>query len=97
MEGVRGRNCSKRIYRGFTEFDLLTKFVEQLISETLKISRSNNFRRQEDNIRTYLSKTGWEDVDWIQLAEDRDRWQDRVNTVLNLPVHKSPGISCQAE
>jgi len=29
---------------------------------------------------------GWEGVDWIHLAEDRDRWLALVNTVMNLRV-----------
>jgi hypothetical protein len=34
----------------------------------------------------YLRKIGWESVDWIQLAQDRDRWRALVNTVMNLRV-----------
>jgi hypothetical protein len=33
-----------------------------------------------------LREIGWESVDWIQLAQDRDRWRDHVNTVMNLRV-----------
>jgi hypothetical protein len=33
-----------------------------------------------------LREIGWESVDWIQLAQDRDRWQAFVNTVMNLRV-----------
>jgi len=40
--------------------------------------------RWEDNIRMDLSKIGWEYVDWMHLAEDRDQWQAFVNTVMNL-------------
>jgi hypothetical protein len=29
---------------------------------------------------------GWEDVDWIHLAQDRDQWWALVNTVMNLQV-----------
>jgi hypothetical protein len=32
----------------------------------------------------YLLELGWGDVDWIGLAQDRDRWRDFVNSVLNL-------------
>jgi hypothetical protein len=32
-------------------------------------------RRWEDNIRMDLRETGWEDVDWIHLAQDRDQWE----------------------
>jgi hypothetical protein len=28
-----------------------------------------------DNIRTNLGELGWGDVDWIGLAQDRDRWE----------------------
>jgi hypothetical protein len=43
-------------------------------------------RRWEDGIRIDLRETGWGIVDWIQLAQDRDRWRDVVNTVMNLRV-----------
>jgi hypothetical protein len=33
-----------------------------------------------------LREIGWGNVDWIQLAEDRDRWWAVVNTVVNLRV-----------
>jgi hypothetical protein len=38
----------------------------------------------EDNIRMDLRKTGWEVVEWIHLAQDRDQWRAVVNTVINL-------------
>jgi hypothetical protein len=43
-------------------------------------------RRQLDNIRMDLGEVGWGDVDWIGLAQDRDRWRALVNSVLNLWV-----------
>jgi hypothetical protein len=33
-----------------------------------------------------LREIGWGSVDWIQLAQDRDRWLALVNTVMNLRV-----------
>jgi hypothetical protein len=39
-----------------------------------------------DNIRMDLAKVGWGDVDWIGLAQDRDKWRALVNSVLNLRV-----------
>jgi hypothetical protein len=43
-------------------------------------------RRSLDNIRMDLVEVGWADVDWIGLAQDRNRWRDLVNSVLNLRV-----------
>jgi hypothetical protein len=37
-------------------------------------------------IRMDLAEVGWGDVDWIDLAQDRDRWRALVNSVLNLWV-----------
>jgi hypothetical protein len=47
--------------------------------------------RWEDNIRMDLKKTGREGVDWIHLAQDRDRWRAVVNTVMNLWVLEKTG------
>jgi hypothetical protein len=43
-------------------------------------------RRWEDGIRTDLRDFGWGSVEWIQLAQDRDRWRALVNTVMNLRI-----------
>jgi hypothetical protein len=43
-------------------------------------------RRRLDNIRTDLVEVGWGDVEWIRLAQDRERWRALVNSVLNLRV-----------
>jgi hypothetical protein len=40
----------------------------------------------EDNIRLGLREIGWEGVDWIHLAQDRDQWCDILNTLINLQV-----------
>jgi hypothetical protein len=40
-------------------------------------------RRWEDNIKMDLWEIGFEDVDWIHLALDRNRWWALVNTVMN--------------
>jgi hypothetical protein len=42
--------------------------------------------RWVDNIRMDLGEVGWSDVDWIVLAQDRNRWRALVNSVLNLRV-----------
>jgi hypothetical protein len=33
-----------------------------------------------------LGEVGWNGVDWIDLAQDRDRWRAYVNAVMNLRV-----------
>jgi hypothetical protein len=43
-------------------------------------------RRWVDNIRMDLEEVGWGDVDWIGLAQDKNRWRAVVNSVLNLRV-----------
>jgi hypothetical protein len=43
-------------------------------------------RRWVDNIRMDLGEGRWSDVDWIGLAQDRNRWRALVNSVLNLRV-----------
>jgi hypothetical protein len=39
-----------------------------------------------DNIKMDLLEIGWGGVDWIGLAQDRDKWRDFVNAVMNLRV-----------
>jgi hypothetical protein len=43
-------------------------------------------RRWVDNIRMDVGELGWSDVDWIGLAQGRNRWRALVNSVLNLRV-----------
>jgi hypothetical protein len=42
--------------------------------------------RWEDNFRMDLQEVGWEGMDWIVMAQDRDRWRVLVNVVMNLRV-----------
>jgi len=43
-------------------------------------------RRWEDNIKMDLREVGCGGMDWIELAEDRDKWRALVNAVMNLRV-----------
>jgi hypothetical protein len=42
--------------------------------------------RWVDNIKMDLGGIGWDDVDWIGLAEDEDQWRALVSAVMNLRI-----------
>jgi len=48
-------------------------------------------RRWYDNIKMDLQEEGCAGIDWIDLAQDRDRWWAFVNTVMNLQVPQNAG------
>jgi len=45
-----------------------------------------SLRRWEDNIKRDLQEVGCWSMNWIELAQDRDRWRALVNTVMKLRV-----------
>jgi hypothetical protein len=48
-------------------------------------------RKWVDNIKIGLLEIGWGGVDWIGLAQDRDKWRAPVNAVMNF----SGSIKCR--
>ena len=50
-------------------------------------------RRWEDNIKMDLQEVAGGCGDWMELAQDRDRWRALVSTVMNLRFPKMWGIS----
>jgi hypothetical protein len=51
-----------------------------------KIPLGRPRHRREDNNKMDLQKLGCVGLDWIQLAQNRDRWRALVNAVMNLRV-----------
>jgi len=45
-----------------------------------------SWRRWEENIKMYLQEVGCGGMDWIDLAQDGDRWRALVYVVMNLWV-----------
>ena len=58
-----------------------------------KIPQGRPRRRWEGNIKMDLQEVGEGCADWMELAQDRDRWRALVSTVMNLGVRKMRGIS----
>jgi hypothetical protein len=50
-------------------------------------------RRLVDNIKMDLREMGWDGMDWIDLAQNRDQWRALVNTERNFGFHKMLGSS----
>ena len=50
-------------------------------------------RRWVDNIKMDLQEVGEGCEDWLELAQEKDRWRALVSTVMNLRVPKMRGIS----
>jgi hypothetical protein len=48
-------------------------------------------RRWVDNIKIHLREIGWDGMDWIDVAQDRDQWRALVNTLVNLRVPYNAG------
>jgi hypothetical protein len=61
--------------------------VQAFLGETWEkepLGRSRH--RWGTNIKKYLQEIGWDGMDWVDLAQDRERWRTVVNTVMNLRV-----------
>jgi hypothetical protein len=48
----------------------------------------------EDNIKMILQEVEWGDMEWTDLAKDRDRWRVLANAVMNLRVPDSAWNYC---
>jgi hypothetical protein len=48
-------------------------------------------RRWVDNIKLNLREIGWDGMDWIDLAQDRDQWRALVNKLMNIRAPQNAG------
>jgi hypothetical protein len=62
-----------------------------LSSENRKRPLGRSRRRCEDNIRLYVKQRRCEEVKWIRLTQDRNKWRALVNTLLKLQVPQKAG------
>jgi hypothetical protein len=56
-----------------------------------KIPLGRPRRRWVDNIKIDLRERGWDGMDWIDVAQDRDQWKALVNMALSFQVPSSVG------
>ena len=72
---------------------MLNKFTSAEVWNDGKRPLGRPRRRWEDNIKMDLQEVGGGCEDWMELAQDRDRWRTLVSTMMNLRVPKMRGIS----
>ena len=53
----------------------------------------SHWYRWKDNINVHVGETGWESMQWTDLTQDKDKWQDLVNIKMNLQLHNMQRIS----
>ena len=62
-----------------------------------KTERKESFKRTvhgwQDNIKLDLKDTEWEAMEWIDLAQDREKWRVLLNTATKFRLQQSAGNS----
>jgi hypothetical protein len=71
--------------------DLDKNLVKYNTNELARRPLGRPRRRWKVNIKINLREVGWGGMDWISLAQDRDRWRALVNAVMNLRVPQNAG------
>lgn len=62
-----------------------------------KRALGRTWRRGENNIKVDLGELVWEDVDWIDMMQDRGTWPAIVNVVMNIRSHKMRSFTLRDE
>jgi hypothetical protein len=70
-----------KYYPAFKTITISPKYAILKLSHCVKA-----IRRWEDNIKMDLKEVGGGYGDWMELAQDRDRWRALVNAVMNFRV-----------
>jgi hypothetical protein len=78
MEDDIGRACSTN--------EAKRNAYRILVGARMKESIRRKRLRWVDNIKMDLREIEWDDINWIDLAQDKDQWRALVNTVINLRV-----------
>jgi hypothetical protein len=63
---------------------LYSGFCWKNLKETKPLGRTR--RRWKDIIKMNFQEVGYRNMDWIELAQDKDRWRALVNAIMNLRV-----------
>jgi hypothetical protein len=56
------------------------------LKEILLMLNNNKNNNSDNTSKMDLREIGWDGLDWIELAQDRDLWRALVNMVMNLQV-----------
>jgi hypothetical protein len=83
---IRSTECGARIGERRCAFRVL---VEENPRKGYNFERPRH--RMKDNIKMDLQEIGCGGIDWIDLAQNRDRWQSFVNVVFNLRILYNTG------
>jgi hypothetical protein len=76
---------TRAILCNITEDDIIHSHRRENLKSYIMLTILYRQRRgRVDNIKTNLGEIEWGDVDWIDLAQDRDQWKAFVKAVMNL-------------
>jgi hypothetical protein len=78
--------CSA-IFKKYLQCVLVARIlIVDFVVCTLAVKKKNHRFRHVGSDHSLVREIGWDGVDWIDMAQDRDQWRVLVNTVMNLRV-----------